>query len=52
MNFLTAWISMKFKIDFDDILTSKSGADYSAPLFFAYVFTFCGYIIAHIAASF
>ena len=23
-----------------------------APLFFAYVFMFCGYIIAHIAASF
>lgn len=52
MNFLTAWISMKFKIDFDDILTLKSGADYSAPLFFAYIFMFCRYIIARLAASF
>ena len=47
MNFLTAWISMKFKIDFDDILILKSGADYSAPLFcIVFVLYFAG-ILSH-----
>lgn len=42
---------MKFKI-LKMFLTLKSGADYSAPLFFAYVFMFCGYIVARLAVSF